>query len=335
MAHYTYDNKVLANKYNSILATEVNMNQFVTLDNTLTQGAGDTKRIVFRSVTGQVDEVAMGEGNTHSFEVTGYYKDYVLKTKQARGFYYDEQAQQDPKVIDSMLTGMAEDMTNDWNDRIMSCFNEANYNEVAGAPDFNSFVMATAKFKEKNTGLFALVNPVGLATLKKNLKDDLKYVEAFSRVGYLGSVAGVPIYSSNIIPDGEVIIANKEAVTAFINKSSEWEDERDANTRKNTYYVRTVAVIALTDEKKACRIAAKASADATITTKTGSTVAGTAAAGSIVNVFVNGKLVATVTAGNEGNYSATLSDALASGNVIRVVARKSGEVSSTVEATVE
>ena len=332
MAHYTYNNLVLSNKYNTILATEVNMNQFVTLDNTLTQGAGDTKRIVFRSVTGDVDEVAMGEGNTHSIEVNGYYKDYVLKTIQGHGFYYDEQAQKDPMVVDTMLTGMAETMTNSWNDRIMSCFNEAAYNEVVGGFDFVSFVDAIAKFKEQSSSLFALVNPNGLAALKKALKDDLKYVEAFSRTGYIGTVAGVPIYMSNIIPEGEVIIATKEAVTAFINKTNEWGQDRDADKRKNDYWVRTVAVIALTNEKKVCRIASAAGATTAITTKTGTTIARTATDGATVNVYVNGKLVATVKA-EGGNYSATLNDALVAGDAIHVVARKEGQVSSSADAT--
>lgn len=335
MANYTYDNKVLANKYNSILTTKVNLNQFVTLDNTLTQGAGDTKRVITRSVSGSVDEVAMGADNTHSIETTGSYKDYVLKTTQAYGFYYDEEAQKDEAVVDTLLKGMSEKMLEDWNSKIMSAYGEAVYNEVSGAINFDGFVDAIAKFGEEDKELFALVNPATIATLRKNLATSLSYSEAFTRTGYIGSVCGVPVYMSAQVPAGEVIIATKEAVTAFINKNMEVEQDRDAGRRQNKVWIRTVALIALTNEKKVCRLAAAATTATTITTYTKNTkvVAGAATTGAEVKIYVNGELVKTVTADNSA-YTATLDDYIVSGDIIKVVARKEGQISSSATATV-
>ena len=332
MAHYVYDNKVLANKYNSILTTEVNLNQFITLDNTLTQGAGDTKRIIFRSVTGSVDEVAMGQGNTHSIEVTGYYKDYVLKTTQAYGKYFDEEAQRDPLVVDTMLKGMSEQMLENWNGKVMAAFGEATYNEVAGNINFDGFVDCLAKFKEKQDGLFALISPKSLAVLRKALKDDLKYSEAFVRTGYIGSVCSIPIYMSQQVPEGEVIIANREAVTAFINKNTEMENRRDPDTRKNEYWARTVALIALTDEKKVCRLAAAATTVTTITTKAKGAKVVAGAGDGEVKVYINGELKKTGTASGHA-YSITLDDNLVDGDKIDVVCREEGHVSSKASAT--
>lgn len=335
MAHYTYDNLVMQNKYNTILETKLNFNDYITVDTSMTEGAGDIKRIVFRSVSGEVDEVAMGEGNSHSIEVTGRYEDYKLKTTQAYGHYYDEEEQKDNLVADTMLTGMAETMVNNWNAKIVAQYSKATLNEVSGTLDFDSIVDAIAKFKEYDKQLFGFVSPKTVATLRKNLKTLLSYSEGFVRTGYIGTVAGVPIIMSNVIPDGEMIIASKEAVTAFINKNQEIERDRDADKRDNKYWIRTVALIALTNEKYVCRIAAAATTNTTVTTytKEQKTVSGAATTGANVKVYVNGELKKETVADSSA-YSVTLDENLSTGDIVEVTARKSGEVSSTASVTV-
>lgn len=331
--NYTYPNVLIENKYKTILDTELNMNQFCSIS-PMAEGAGDTKRIVYRSVSGQVDEVAMGQGNTHDIEVSGYYDDYVLKTTQGHGFYYDEEAQKDALVVDTMLQGMAETMLNKWNKDIMAQFDKAVYHEVSGSIAFSGFVDAIAKFGEQDKDLFALINPASLATLRKALNDDLKYSGDFARTGYIGSVCSVPIYMSNIVAVGEVIFATKEAVTLFINKQNEVEAQRDPDLRKNEYWIRTVAVAGLTNEKKVCRLAAAATTTTTITTSAAEAkiVAGAATTDAEVKVYVNGALAKTGKATSSA-YSITLDENLVAGDVIKVVARKAGQVSSTATAT--
>jgi hypothetical protein len=333
MANYTYPNVLIENKYKTILETELNLNQFCTIA-PMAEGAGDTKRIVYRSVSGQVDEVAMGQGNTHDIEVSGYFDDYVLKTTQGHGFYYDEEAQKDGMIVDAMLKGMAETMLNKWNRDIMAQFDKAVYNEVAGNISFAGFVDAIAKFGEQDKALFALINPASLATLRKALADDLKYTGDFARTGYIGSVCSVPIYMSNIVEAGEVIIASKEAVTLFINKQNEVEAQRDPDTRKNEYWIRTVAVAGLTNDHKVCRLAAAATTATTITTSAAgaAVVAGAATTGAKVDVYVNGELAKSGVAESSA-YSITLDKNLVAGDVIKVVARKAGQISSAATAT--
>jgi hypothetical protein len=43
-------------------------------------------------------------------------------------------------------------------------------------------------------------------------------------------------------------------VRLFIKKGTEIEQERDANTRKNTVYTRKVALVALVDDRKLVKI---------------------------------------------------------------------------------
>ena len=103
-----------------------------------------------------------------------------------------------------------------------------------------------------------LINPAQQASFRKNLKDDLKYVEGFVRSGYIGSVCGVPVIVSKAVPAGEAYLASREAVTCFVKKGSEVEQERDANTRQNKVYARKVMLIALTDANKVVKITASA-----------------------------------------------------------------------------
>jgi hypothetical protein len=93
------------------------------------------------------------------------------------------------------------------------------------------------------------------ATLQKACKDQLKYVEDFVRKGYVGHLAGVPIFVSKAVADGKAYLASKDAITCFMKKGVEVEQERDANTRKNDIYGRNVKVIALTDATKVFKLA--------------------------------------------------------------------------------
>lgn len=256
MAHNIYPLEVLENKFETQVITELDLSNYATIDSSMSGlDAGMTKKIITWNYSGELEEVAMGVGNTQSVEVAFATKEYEVGVTQGRFEYYDEQEMINPGVVDTGLKGLAERFVNDVTNKVIAEFGKGkqvvNYTT---APSFDSFVDAVAVFKEKAEGLFALVNPADLAALRKALKDDLKYVEGFVRTGYVGSVCGVPVIVSNAAPVGEIIVANSQAVTIFVKKGSEMETERDANVRKNSVYSRKVALVALTDETKVVRI---------------------------------------------------------------------------------
>jgi hypothetical protein len=84
----------------------------------------------------------------------------------------------------------------------------------------------------------------------------LSYVEGFVRSGYIGHVCGVPVIVSKAVEDGKAYLASKDAVTCFVKKGSEVEQEREANTRKNTVYARKVMLVALTNADKVVKLTA-------------------------------------------------------------------------------
>lgn len=259
MAHKIYDNFILENKIEDILITAVDMNQFMTIDTSLTEEAGMVKKIHTYTATGNVEELAMGEGNTGEIEVSFKEVEYRVGTTQGRFSYFDEQEMTDPMVVDTGLDGLAKKMTNDLTSKAIAEFGQATLSVSNFAFNFDGVVDALALMNlEAEEGLFMLINPAQQAMFRKNLKDDLKYVEGFVRSGYIGSVCGVPVYVSKAVPNAEAFIATKDAVSCFIKKGSEVEQERDANIRKNSVFARKVALVALTDATKVVRLTAGA-----------------------------------------------------------------------------
>jgi HK97 family phage major capsid protein len=255
MAHNIYENVVLSNKVNEILETKVNLNSYMTIDNTLTAQAGNKITINTYSTTSGVEALEMGQGNTKDIEVNFTPKEYEVKTYQGRFAFYDEQEAQDPMVVEVGLDGAAKDMINQFNDLAIAEMDKATLTHTAGAWGFDVVVDAIAKMDlENEEGLFLLVSPQDQAALRKALKDDLKYSEAYARTGYIGTVCGVPVITSKAIEGGKAYLATKEAITVYIKKDTETEYNRDAETRANKYYVRKVGVVALTNADKVVKI---------------------------------------------------------------------------------
>lgn len=337
MPNYAYENKLIENKYESVLLSDLQDSEFLTIDDSLTNKPGDTIEIVTRSVSGDVQDVFISTGNTKDIIITATVAPYRVKTKQGRFTYYDEEVQRDPMIVDAGVKGMAEVARNAWLKEAFGEYFKAYSKQVASSSiGFNDFADAVALFGEKDTDLRALVHPNTVATLRKNLKDDLKYSEDFARSGYIGLCCGVPIMRSAAVPKGEVIISQKDAVTLFLKKANEVEQQRDANTRKNQVFTRKVAVVALTNESHVVRIAAPQATATTVTTYTKGTrrVEGACSTGAVVYVYVNGVFSGYADAASNA-YSVGTQEALKTGDTVLVIGHKAGEVAKGVTVTVE
>ena len=152
---------------------------------------------------------------------------------------------------------MGTDMFNTVNADIFAEFNKATLAVSAKAYDFGAFADAVAKLnleKIEGVSIFGFFNAADMAELRKALKEDLKYVESFARTGYVGTVAGVNLYTKKDAVTGTIIVGTREAVTLFNKKGTEIEQERDADTRENSIWSRKYYLAALTDATKAVKI---------------------------------------------------------------------------------
>lgn len=255
MAHQVYENFILSNKINDILTTAINMNNYLTIDTSMTEGPGMKKKVNTYTSTGEVEVLGIGEGNTTEGEVHRTETEYEVLTYQDRIKFYDETEMIDPMVVDTGLKHLTDRMVNKFTALAIAEFDKATLTVEATAWDFDVVVDAIAKMNlENEAGLFLLISPADQANFRKALREDLSYSEAFVRSGYIGSVAGVPVVVSKAVEAGKAYLATKEAITCFVKKDAETEYEREANSRQNIYYVRKYAVVALTDATKAVKI---------------------------------------------------------------------------------
>ena len=253
--HVVYDNTILENKIEDFLTTALDVAQYATHDDSLTQSAGMKKVVNKYTATGNVEDVLMGEGNTEDIEVAFDSVEYTVGVTQGRFPYYDEEAMTDPMVVDVGLKKLAAQMTNDLTAKLVKELDKTKLVINSATWTFNQIVDAIAMFPDEEiSGLFLLVNKAQVADLRKNLGDSLKYVEDFVRTGYIGTVCGVPVIATNAVKAGEAYLATKEAVTIFTKKGSEIEQERDANVRLNKIYARKVMLVALTDDTKVIKL---------------------------------------------------------------------------------
>ena len=255
MAHTIYENKVLENKMNDILITQIDLNSYMTVDTSMTEKAGMKKVINTYTATGDVEQLAMGEGNSSEITVSFTSEEYEVLTYQGYFHYFDEQAMTDPMVVDTGLDGSAKTMVNKFTTRAIEEFEKASLTVSNTVWSFDTVVDAIAKMNlEAEDGLFLLISPNDKAAFRKALKDDLSYSEGYVRTGYIGSVCGVPVIVSKAVPANKGYLATKEAVTVFVKKDTEVEQDRDPDTRDNQFWIRKVAVVALTDATKAVKI---------------------------------------------------------------------------------
>lgn len=255
--HQTYDNKVLQSKFKDQYESKLDLMQFCTVDDSLTGVAGDKVTINTYSATDGTEVLEMGKGNTSNIEVAFTPVTYTIELLQNRFPYYDEEEMRDPLVIEKGINHMAVDMFNTVNKKAMGAFGKAQLKAYTEKYDFDAFVDGVALFPNNEAEaleIFAFVNPEDKAEIRKNLKDDLKYITDYVRTGYIGTVNGVNLYASNITTKGEIILATKEAVTYYRKKDIEIEQDRDKNVRLNTIYSREYGVFALTDSTKAVKL---------------------------------------------------------------------------------
>jgi hypothetical protein len=231
------------------------------VDNSLEGVPGMKRRINVYSATDGTQKLGVGEGNTKSIEVSYVDKEYEILLAQNRFEYYDEQAMIDPMLVPVGTRHMGTDLFNTVNAEIYAEFNKATLAVTATKFDFDAFVDAQAKLNHENlenVSIFGFVSPADMASIRKNLKEDLKYVEAFVKNGYVGTVAGINLYTKKDATPGTIVIGTKEAVTLFNKKGTEVEqpprDSNDANIRKNTILSRKYYFVALTDATKAVKI---------------------------------------------------------------------------------
>lgn len=260
MAGYTenkvFENYVLENKLADILETKLDAMNFMTVDDDLQENAGMKKVIHTYTYEGAVEAVAEGQATTSKGKVVFSEKEYKVIVKQQEFEYTDEQFMKDPMVLDAGLKGAAIEMINDLNnDYFVEIAKTSTLHSYTDTLKYDDVVDAIAKMNlEDETGLFLLINPALKAEIRKDPDFKASRLGEILYSGQIGDICGIPVAVSKKVPANTAFLATKEAVTCFVKKGVEVEQDRIKNKRINSVIPRKVGLVALTDATKAVKI---------------------------------------------------------------------------------
>ena len=268
MANTVFPNKVIEAKAKDILTTQINARSMMTIDTSLTQNAGMVRTINTYTYTGAAEEVAAGSGNSTRGSISYVGNDYTVKMVQQAFDYLDEDFMKDPVIVDYGIKGATSVMTN----KMTSDF----YSALATKSGATELVKGITFAKGKALSYDVIVDAISELNLedeskifivipnawKASLRKDADYKSAqMGEViynGQVGTICGIPVIATKALTNKAYVMTN-EAVTLFLKKDVEVEQDRDADKRKNSVYLRDCYVCALTDATKACKITEAAS----------------------------------------------------------------------------
>ena len=270
MANNTvYPNKVIEAKAKDILTTQINARSMMTIDTSLTQNAGMVRTINTYTYTGSAEEVSAGSGNSTRGSISYVGNDYTVKMVQQAFDYLDEDFMKDPVIVDFGIKGATSVMTN----KMTSDFYSALATKGSGSTElvkgitfakgkalsYDVIVDAISELNlEDESKIFIVIPNAWKASLRKDADYKSAQMGEVIYNGQVGTICGIPVIATKALTDKAYVMTN-EAVTLFLKKDVEVEQDRDADKRKNSVYLRDCYVCALTDATKACKITEAAS----------------------------------------------------------------------------
>ena len=264
MANTVFPNKVIEAKAKDILTTQINARSMMTIDTSLTQDAGMTKTITTYTYNGTAEEVSAGSGNSTRGSITYVANDYTVKMVQQPFDYLDEDFMKDPVIVDFGINGATSVMSN----KMTSDFYSALATKGSGATElvkgitfakgkalsYDVIVDAISELNlEDESKIFIVIPNAWKASLRKDADYKSAQMGEVIYNGQVGTICGIPVIATKALTDKAYVMTN-EAVTLFLKKDVEVEQDRDADKRKNSVYLRDCYVCALTDATKACKI---------------------------------------------------------------------------------
>lgn len=259
MANTVYANKVIEAKAKDLLTTQVNTRSLMTVDTDLAENAGMTKTINTYTYTGTAEVLAVGVGNTTSTRGSIAYtgKDYTVNMVQQAFDYYDEDFMKDNTIVDNMLKGATQVMTNKMAADFVTEAEKATIKvEFANGTGigYETIVDAIAALNiEDESQLFVVIPNAWKADLRKDADYKSARMGEVVYNGQVGTVCGIPVIATNALDDAAFVMT-KEAIRLFMKKDVEVEQDRDPDKRQNSVYLRTAYIVALVDATKIAKI---------------------------------------------------------------------------------
>ncbi len=254
MANTVFANKVIEAKAKDLLTTAVNTRSLMTVDNELAQEAGMTKTINVYTYSGTAEEVAAGKGNTNRGSIAYVGTDYTVKMVQQAFDYQDEDFMKDNTIVDNMLKGANQVMVNKMTADFIAELAKASVSSNFTTFGYEAIVDGISALNiEDESKLFVVIPNAWKAQLRKDADYKAARMGEVVYNGQVGTVCGIPVIATKALSDAAYVMT-AEAVKLFMKKDVEVEQDRDADTRTNSVYLRTAYICALVDATKIAKL---------------------------------------------------------------------------------
>ena len=259
MAFTGYENFVLENKMTDLVNSNLDVRSLMTIDFSLAESAGLKKTINKYTYTGAVEKLAKGAKNTTKGSVTFTPNTYTVNRYQQTYVYNDMDVMQDPYLIDVASKGasdlMANEIRSEYFTELAKISNESKYTTF----NYAAVVDALASInKEVETDMFIIMG----ADLRAAIRKDSDFIASkqgeILYTGQFGTICGLPVLFSKLVPEGTAYITKKDAVKFFVKKEGSVEQDRDIETKDNTVVYERHGVMALVDDTYSVKMTANA-----------------------------------------------------------------------------
>lgn len=259
MAMTTYENFILENKMTDLVNTKLDVRSLMTIDNSLAESAGLKKVVNKYTYSGTVEKLAKGAKNTTKGSVTFVPTEYTVNRYQQTFEYNDMDIMADPYVLDVATNGAATLMSNEIKTeyftelgKITNSFEYTNFNYAA-------IVDALAELnKEVESDMFVIMGNDLRAAIRKDSDFIASKQGEILYTGQFGTICGLPVLFSKLVPAGTAYITKKDAIKFFVKKDGSVEQDRDIETKDNTVVYERHGVIALVDDTYSVKLTKKA-----------------------------------------------------------------------------
>ena len=252
-----YENFVLENKMTDLVNTKLDVRSLMTIDYSLAESAGLRKTINKYTYTGTVEKLAKGAKNTVKGTVSFVPTHYEVERYQQTFEYNDMDIMQDPYLLDVAMTGASTKMANEIKDEYFAELDKIS-NVVTYVDSFFNYstvVDALAEIGcEAEEDTFIIIG----SDLKAQIRKDVDFIASrqgeILYSGQFGSIAGVPVLFSKLVPTDTAYITKKDAVKFFVKKEGSVEQARDIESKDNTVVYERHCLVALVDDTKSVKI---------------------------------------------------------------------------------
>ncbi len=246
-----YDNALLEAKLTELLNSSLEVRSLMTLDDSLAESAGLTKIINRYTYSGTVEQLGEGEANQTAGTLTFVPEEYTVKRYQQTFRYNDADAMRDPSLVDMALAGAADVMANqlrtEYFEQLSHIRNRHSF--YGESVTYTDIVEALSDLgREVEDGLFIIMGMDTRASIRRDPDFIASRQGEILYSGQFGTLCGIPVLFSRMVPAGRVIITEKAAVKFFVKKEAGVEQSRNIETKENTIVYERHGVIALVDD---------------------------------------------------------------------------------------